>query len=364
MDCCNTISLYRIQFITLLPDIHLYNVVDGSRIQDCISPTFFVESVFYCLSKNLARFLNARIQLGFSAPADFIQVLISLFAFRFPIAGWKEVTYIPYLAKVGFMISQYSVLVEMCAQLLLSINRLSAIVYPILHNKFWTKKATLTLFSAGMLISIIPTASRAAQPSAYIHLNGSYIPHLINPGDQETNSKVTCLIYIFFCISSLSCNLLACCVHRKQKRLQFFETQIKLATTVQTNLLIYACLSTVIVVAMTCFQSLLAFHVFDLTAEAHKVVLVFLTISADAFALSNPWLLFCLSSTFRQKFLEARKIRRIFAAAPGRPLIPKFLGFLYQSMQNFGSGRKLSWTMVRKSLVLKIYGKNRSKKST
>ncbi|CAP23580.2 Protein CBR-SRV-2 [Caenorhabditis briggsae] len=290
MDCCNTISLYLIQFITVLPDIHLYNVVDGCRIQDCISPTFFVESA-----------------------ADFIQVLISLFAFRFPIAGWKEVTYIPYLAKAGFMISQYSVLVEMCAQLLLSINRLSAIVYPILHNKFWTKKATLTLFLTGMLISIIPTALRAAQPSAYIHLNGSYIPHLINPGDQETNSKVTCLIYIFFCISSLSCNLLACCVHRKQKRLQ---TQIKLATTVQTNLLIYACLSTVIVVAMTCFQSLLAFHVFDLTAEAHKVVLVFLTISADAFALSNPWLLFCLSSTFRQKFLEARKIRRIFAAAP------------------------------------------------
>ncbi|PIC45819.1 hypothetical protein B9Z55_005714 [Caenorhabditis nigoni] len=48
----------------------------------------------------------------------------------------------------------------------------------------------------------------------------------------------------------------------------------------------------------------------------------------------------------------------------GRPLISKFLRFLYQSIQNFGSGRKLSWTMVRKSLVLKIYVKNMPKKST
>ncbi|KAF1765536.1 hypothetical protein GCK72_005488 [Caenorhabditis remanei] len=247
------------------------------------------------------------------APADFLQVLVSLFAFRCPLAGWEEITHIPYLAKVGFMISQYSVLVEMCAQLLLSVNRLSAIVYPIQHNKFWTKKITLLLFSLGMLISIVPTASRATQPAAFMNVNGSFIPYLVNRGDQEKNSKVTCLIYSFFCFASLLCNLLACCVHRKQKRMQ---TQPKLASTVQTNLLIYACLSTVIVVAMTCFQSLLALHVFDVTAEAHKVVLLFLTISADAFALSNPWLLICLSSTFRHKFFAARKISRIFAAAP------------------------------------------------
>ncbi|CAD60413.1 Serpentine receptor class gamma [Caenorhabditis elegans] len=250
------------------------------------------------------------------APADFIQVLVSLFAFRFPIVGWEEVTYIPHLAKMGFMISQYSVLVEMCAQLLLSINRLSAIVYPIQHNKFWTKKITLLLFLSGMILAIIPTASRASQPAAYIHVNGSFIPFLIDAGDQENNSKVTCIIYIFFCFFSLLCNMLACFVHRKQKRMQFFETQPKLASTVQTNLLIYACLSTVIVLAMTCFQSLLAFHVFDLSAKAYQIVLWLLTVSADAFALSNPWLLFCLSSTFRHKFLEARKIRRIFAAAP------------------------------------------------
>uniref|UniRef100_A0A1I7UFU6 G protein-coupled receptor n=3 Tax=Caenorhabditis tropicalis TaxID=1561998 RepID=A0A1I7UFU6_9PELO len=159
----------------------------------------------------------------------------------------QDVTYIPHLAKIGFMISQYSVLVEMCAQLLLSINRLSAIVYPIQHNKFWTKQITLILFLSGMILSIAPTAMRATQPAAFIDVNGSYIPYLLNAGDQE---------------------------------------------------------------------SLLAFHVFDLTAEAHKIVLVSLTVSADAFALSNPWLLFCLSSTFRKKFIEARKIRRIFAAAP------------------------------------------------
>lgn len=86
---------------------------------------------------------------------------------------------------MGFMISQYSVLVEMCAQLLLSINRLSAIVYPIQHNKFWTKKITLLLFLSGMILAIIPTASRASQPAAYIHVNGSFIPFLIDAGDQE-----------------------------------------------------------------------------------------------------------------------------------------------------------------------------------
>ncbi|CAI2337845.1 unnamed protein product [Caenorhabditis sp. 36 PRJEB53466] len=248
------------------------------------------------------------------APADFIQVLISLLAFRFPIAGWKEWTYIPHLAKLGFVISQYAVLVEMCAQLLLSVNRLSAIVWPIIHNKFWTKKVTLLLFAFGMLLAIIPTASRATQPAAYIDINGSFVPHLVNEGDQEKNSIVTCSIYSFFCGSSLFCNISAWLVHRKQRRMQFFDTQPKLASTVQTNLLIYACLSTAVVIAMTSFQFLLALHVFDLKTEAHKVVVVSLTVSADAFALSNPWLLFCLSSTFRHKFLEARRIPRIFAA--------------------------------------------------
>ncbi|CAL2032937.1 unnamed protein product [Caenorhabditis brenneri] len=282
-----------------------------------ISLTLYSLIFFYIMWSGDPEFKTAFHRLFLlRAPADFLQVLISLFAFRFPIAGWKDVTFIPYLAKIGFMISQYSVLVEMCSQLLLSINRLSAIVFPIQHNKFWTRQITFLFFLSGMVISIVPTAMRATQPAAYIHVNGSYIPYLLNEGDQEKNSKVTCIIYSLFCASSLSCNLVACFVHRRQKKMQLFESQPKLAATVQTNLLIYACLSTFIVGAMTCFQSLLAFHVFDLTAEAHKIVLVLLTVSADAFALSNPWLLFCLSSTFRKKFIEARKISRIFAAAP------------------------------------------------
>uniref|UniRef100_A0A8R1HK52 Serpentine receptor class gamma n=1 Tax=Caenorhabditis japonica TaxID=281687 RepID=A0A8R1HK52_CAEJA len=167
-----------------------------------------------------------------------------------------------------------------------------------------------------MLFSLIPTASRFTQPSDYMNVNGSFVPFLTHPGDQEANSKVTVSIYMFFCVSSLLCNIIACIVHRKQKRMQFFETQPKLASTVQTNLLIYACLSTTIVVFMTVFQLTLALHIFDVQSEAHRKVLVCFTLAADAFALSNPWLLFGLSKTFRQKFLAKRHLKRIFVEPP------------------------------------------------
>lgn len=134
--------------------------------------------------------------------------------------NFQDCTYVPHLAKLGFVISQYSVLIELCSQLLLSVNRLSAIAYPILHNKFWTRKITFLLFSLGILLSVIPTASRAKQPAAYIDNNGSYIPHLLNPGDQEKNSKISCWIYACFGVLSLSCNLSAWLVHRKQRRMQ------------------------------------------------------------------------------------------------------------------------------------------------
>lgn len=58
-----------------------------------------------------------------------------------------------------------------------------------------------------------------------------------------------------FCASKAETNAgLSPCQIIFEIHFQFFETQPKLASTVQTNLLIYACLSTVIVLAMTCCQ--------------------------------------------------------------------------------------------------------------
>ncbi|EPB72555.1 hypothetical protein ANCCEY_08365 [Ancylostoma ceylanicum] len=70
----------------------------------------------------------------FPAPADMMQVMVSLLTFRFPVAGWSAVLNKPYIAKIGFVASQYTCLLELFAQLSLSINRFTAITVPLKHN--------------------------------------------------------------------------------------------------------------------------------------------------------------------------------------------------------------------------------------
>ncbi|CAD6192256.1 unnamed protein product [Caenorhabditis auriculariae] len=246
------------------------------------------------------------------APADVVQVLTSVVAFRLPLSGWQACLSFPLLAKLGFVVSQYATLIELCAQLILSANRLTAIAFPIGHKKIWSRRPTFLLFGCCAVASLIPTLVRIPQPAGYLSVNGSVIPYLINDEDQKQNSLVSCCLYVSFCAASLSFNIAAVLVHSKQRRMQLFETQQKLAAKVQTNLLIYSCIFTVVVISMTICQCLLALDVFPLRSQAHNLVIVLLTVSADAFALSNPWLLFCLSGSFRKKFLEARRFPKLF----------------------------------------------------
>ncbi|CAB3410961.1 unnamed protein product [Caenorhabditis bovis] len=247
------------------------------------------------------------------APADVTQVLISLTAFRFPLAGWEGCLKIPILAKIGFVVSQYSTLLELCALLILSANRLTAIALPITHNQIWSSKRILLIFLVCACTALVPTCVRIPQPAAYFNHSNHFVPYLLNATDQVQNSMVSSCIYTTFCICSLACNIWAISLHQKQRRLHLFETQPSLASTVQTNLLIYSCIFTCVLIAMTIFQCLLAVDAFPLRSDAHNIVILMLTICADALALSNPWLLLILSNSFRQKFMSSRKLSKIFA---------------------------------------------------
>ncbi|KIH69475.1 hypothetical protein ANCDUO_00184 [Ancylostoma duodenale] len=53
----------------------------------------------------------------------------------------------------------------------------------------------------------------------------------------------------------------------------------------------------------------LALGIFSVGTDGHALVIIVLTISADFFALSNPWLLLALSASFRSKFIKTTTVR-------------------------------------------------------
>ncbi|CAI5440708.1 unnamed protein product [Caenorhabditis angaria] len=303
--------------------LYYYYIVACQLIYIIPSLSLYFLEFFYIVLSGDQEFNSAFHRLFiFRAPADFIQVLTSLIAFRFPIAGWQGALSFQILAKLGFMISQYSTLFELCLQFLLSLNRLSAIATPLSHAKLWNPRSTHLLILLSALMCLIPTFSRIHQEAYYFPLHGAVVPSLKNREDQSFNSYVSCAIYISFCVACLICNILAIYVHSKNRKMQLFEAQPNLASKVQKNLLIYSCIFTLVIIAMTIFQCLLAL---SLSSDARNIVIVLLTLSADLFALSNPWLLLFLSSTFREKFLKTRRLPRIFASSSTGKLIEKFI---------------------------------------
>ncbi|CAJ0608456.1 unnamed protein product [Cylicocyclus nassatus] len=237
------------------------------------------------------------------APADMLQVLTSLFTFRLPLAGWVWVEDKPYIAKAGFVISQYVCLIELFAQLSLSVNRFTAIIYPLRHNQLWNKRTTCKLFAICALIALIPTAIRLPQAAGYANVNGKIVPHLIHEEDQKLNSYITSSIYVIFGLSCFLLNVGSLVKHAQQRNLKLFDQQ-QVARRVQLNLLTYSSSFTLAIISMTICQCMLALDIFPLTTDGRALLIIMLTLSADCFALSNPWLLLALSSSFRSKFMK------------------------------------------------------------
>ncbi|PIO65628.1 hypothetical protein TELCIR_12688, partial [Teladorsagia circumcincta] len=202
-------------------------------------------------------------------PADIIQVTVSLIAFRYPVAGWTFVLDKSYIAKIGFVLTNFACNIELFTQLMLSINRLTAICYPMKHNYWWTLRRTVICFACAATVSMVTPTIRLLQDAGYVDVSGKIVPYLIEEKDQKT-----------------------------------FDQQFAMARRLQLNLLVYSSAFTLAIISMTVFQTLLASDVFPLRTDAHALVIIMLTISADCFALANPWLLLALSTTFRSKFVK------------------------------------------------------------
>ncbi|XGW09418.1 hypothetical protein V3C99_011599 [Haemonchus contortus] len=238
------------------------------------------------------------------APADMIQVTTSLITFRYPVAGWTAVLDKPYVAKIGFALTNFACNIELFTQLMLSINRLTAICYPMKHSRWWTLKRTIRLFACGATMSMITPVIRIFQDAGYVAVDGKIVPYLINENYQQLNSYISSAIYSSFCISCFSLNAAALFKHSQQRNVKIFDQQFAMARRLQLNLLVYSSAFTLAIISMTIFQCMLALNVFPLQTDAHALVIIMLTLSADSFALANPWLLLSLSSTFRTKFLK------------------------------------------------------------
>ncbi|EYC34015.1 hypothetical protein Y032_0001g20 [Ancylostoma ceylanicum] len=97
--------------------------------------------------------------------------MVSLLTFRFPVAGWSAVLNKPYIAKIGFVASQYTCLLELFAQLSLSINRFTAITVPLKHNHLFEQQAfarrlqlNLLVYSSSFTLAVISmTICQAAE---------------------------------------------------------------------------------------------------------------------------------------------------------------------------------------------------------
>ncbi|KAK6733844.1 hypothetical protein RB195_017544 [Necator americanus] len=243
-----------------------------------------------------------------NAPADMVQVAASLLTFRFPVAGWGAVLDKPYIAKMGFVFSQYACLLELFAQLSLSVNRFTAICFPLRHNRWWTLTRTLKLFAICSLLALIPTAMRLPQEAGYIAVQGKIVPYLIHEEDQKTNSYVSSCIYVFFGLFCFVLNVFSLIKHSQQRNLKLFDQQQALTRRLQLNLLVYSSSFTLAIISMTVCQCLLALDIFPLKTDGHALLIIVLTLSADYFALSNPWLLLALSASFRAKFLKSTTV--------------------------------------------------------
>lgn len=237
-------------------------------------------------------------------PADILQVAISLVAFRWPVAGWSAVLDKPYLAKIGFVVSNFACNIELFVQLILSINRLTAICFPLRHNRLWTTKRTIMCFVGCAAISLAPAITRLYQDAGYFAVDGKAVPYLLHEEDQKFNSYISSCIYIFFCVSCFSLNATALLKHSQQRNLKLVDQQLAMARRLQLNLLVYSSSFTLAIISMAVCQCLLALDVFPLRTDEHTLLIIMLTLSADCFALSNPWLLLALSETFRTKFVK------------------------------------------------------------
>ncbi|VDP38235.1 unnamed protein product [Heligmosomoides polygyrus] len=223
------------------------------------------------------------------APADILQVAISLVAFRWPVAGWSAVLDKPYLAKIGFVVSNFACNIELFVQLILSINRLTAICFPLRHNRLWTTKRTIMCFVGCAAISLAPAITRLYQDAGYFAVDGKAVPYLLHEEDQ----KVPC----HGSSSSAESSGLLVVVHSSHhfhgsvsgNHYELLKIQKPSWSFAFTN---------------ESFQCLLALDVFPLRTDEHTLLIIMLTLSADCFALSNPWLLLALSETFRTKFVK------------------------------------------------------------
>ncbi|WKX95033.1 hypothetical protein Q1695_011915 [Nippostrongylus brasiliensis] len=275
-----------LQLLYIAPSILLY-IAEFFYILVCKDPEF--SSAFYYI------FL-------IRAPADLIQVTVSLVAFRLPLADWRFVVDKPYIAKLGFVVSNFACNIELFAQLILSVNRLTAIWFPLRHNSWWTLRRTVISFLVCALAASIPAVVKFCQEAGYVAVEGKVVPYLIHEEDQKVNSYVSSISYLFFCLSCFSLNIAALLKHSQQRNIKWVDQQLVMARRLQLNLLVYSSAFTVAIMSMTVCQCLLALDVFPLKTDGHSVVILVLVMSADCFALSNPWLLFALSSTFRSKF--------------------------------------------------------------
>ncbi|VDL82429.1 unnamed protein product [Nippostrongylus brasiliensis] len=250
-ESMNYQMIIGLQLLYIAPSILLY-IAEFFYILVCKDPEF--SSAFYYI------FL-------IRAPADLIQVTVSLVAFRLPLADWRFVVDKPYIAKLGFVVSNFACNIELFAQLILSVNRLTAIWFPLRHNSWWTLRRTVISFLVCALAASIPAVVKFCQEAGYVAVEGKVVPYLIHEEDQK-----------------------------------WVDQQLVMARRLQLNLLVYSSAFTVAIMSMTVCQCLLALDVFPLKTDGHSVVILVLVMSADCFALSNPWLLFALSSTFRSKF--------------------------------------------------------------
>ncbi|KAK5986735.1 Pseudouridine-metabolizing bifunctional protein [Trichostrongylus colubriformis] len=178
------------------------------------------------MTTNTLRFNFSRENVIISAPADIIQVTTSLITFRYPVAGWTAVLDKPYIAKIGFTVTNFACNIELITQLMLSINRLTAICYPMKHSR----------------------------DAGYFAVDGKVVPYLINEKDQELNSYISSAIYTFFCMSCFSLNAAALLRHSQQRTLKVFDQQFAMARRLQLNLLVYSFAFTLAIISMAVCQ--------------------------------------------------------------------------------------------------------------
>ncbi|CAI4232551.1 unnamed protein product [Auanema sp. JU1783] len=281
--------------------MHLFQfIVELQLIYIVPSVILYAAELIYLIRNKDPQFQSAFHTIFFArGPADIVQVMTSLIAFRLPLTGWRFVLQHRWIAKVGFVLSQYACLLELFAQLLLAINRLTAIAYPLTHRWMWSPRSMLFLLLISAFLALLPTAIRFPQKADYQDLGNRVVPMLCNSEDQQLNSVVSCIIYLFFGLTSLILNTTSVCILSKQRKEKLFDQQHRLAIRVQYNLLVYSFSFTLTIIAMTIFQSFLALGILKSDSSAYLIVLFSLTLAADIFALSNPWLLLLLSAPFR-----------------------------------------------------------------